>query len=43
MEQSIKDAHVTYDLARLMKREGRPGVTEVTCGGFARAVVERMP
>jgi len=40
--RSISDGHVTYDLARLMKREGRPDVTEVSCSGFARAIVDRM-
>ena len=42
MEKSIKEAHVTYDLARLMKREGRKDVSEVSCSGFAEAIVERM-
>ena len=40
--QSIVDGHVTYDLARLMKREGRQDITEVSCSGFAQAIVERM-
>jgi isocitrate dehydrogenase len=42
MEQSIKDGHVTYDLARLMKREGRKDVNEVSCSGFGKAIIERM-
>ncbi len=42
MEQSIIDGHVTYDLARMMKREGREDVTEVSCSGFGEAIVERM-
>ncbi|MFC1530228.1 isocitrate/isopropylmalate family dehydrogenase, partial [Gemmatimonadota bacterium] len=42
MEQSIKDGHVTYDLARLMKGEGREDVTELSCSGFGEAIVERM-
>ena len=42
MEQSIKDAHVTYDLARLMRREGREDVTEVSCSGFGQAIINRM-
>ena len=42
MEQSIKDGHVTYDLARLMKAEGRKDVTEVSCSGFGEAIVARM-
>ena len=40
--QSIKDGHVTYDLARLMRREGREDVTEVSCSGFGKAIIERM-
>jgi len=42
MEQSIIDGYVTYDLARLMKREGREDVTEVSCSGFGEAIIERM-
>ncbi len=42
MEKSICDAQVTYDLARLMKREGREGVNEVSCSGFGEAIIERM-
>jgi isocitrate dehydrogenase len=42
MERSIKDGHVTYDLARLMKREGREDVNEVSCSGFGEAIVSRM-
>ena len=42
MQQSILDGNVTYDLARLMKREGREDVTEVSCSGFGEAIVERM-
>jgi isocitrate dehydrogenase len=42
MSKSIKEGHVTYDLARLMKREGREDVTEVSCSGFGEAIVERM-
>lgn len=37
MEQTIKDKVVTYDLARLMS-----GATEVSCSGFANAIIERM-
>lgn len=40
--QSIVDGHVTYDLARLMKREGRQDITELSCSGFAQAIVDRM-
>ena len=39
---SIKEGHVTYDLARLMRREGREDVTEVSCSGFGDAIVQRM-
>lgn len=42
MEKAIKDAVVTYDLARLMRREGRDDVTEVSCSGFGKAIIERM-
>jgi len=42
MERAIKQGHVTYDLARLMKREGRQDVTEVSCSGFGEAIVQRM-
>jgi isocitrate dehydrogenase len=40
--RSIREGVVTYDLARLMKREGRVDVTEVSCSGFGSAVIERM-
>ena len=43
IRQAIKDAHVTYDLARLMKAEGRKGVNELSCSGFGKAIIERMP
>lgn len=42
MAKAIKDGQVTYDLARLMKAEGRKGVTEVSCSGFGQAIIERM-
>ena len=42
MERSIQDAHVTYDLARLMVRDGRSDVDEVSCSGFGKAIIERM-
>jgi len=42
MEQSIRDAHVTYDLARLMRSEGNADVMELSCSGFGEAIVERM-
>ena len=37
MEKTIRDKVVTYDLARLMS-----GATEVSCSGFAKAIIERM-
>ncbi len=37
IERAIQDQVVTYDFARLMD-----GATEVSCSGFAKAVVERM-
>jgi len=42
MRRAIADGHVTYDLARLMKAENRPDVHEVSCSGFAKALIERM-
>ncbi len=42
MEKAFKEAHVTYDLARLMKREGREDVNEVSCSGFGDAIIDRM-
>ncbi|UCF39780.1 MAG: NADP-dependent isocitrate dehydrogenase, partial [Gemmatimonadota bacterium] len=42
MRKAIKDAHVTYDLARLMTAEGRKGVKELSCSGFGEAIVQRM-
>ncbi len=39
---AIAEGHVTYDLARLMRREGRAGVQEVSCSGFGDAIIERM-
>ena len=37
IERAISDRVVTYDFARLME-----GATEVSCSGFAEAVVDRM-
>ncbi|RMH58411.1 MAG: NADP-dependent isocitrate dehydrogenase [Candidatus Hydrogenedentota bacterium] len=42
IERAIRDGHVTYDLERLMKAEGRQDVTKVSCSGFGKAVIERM-
>ena len=37
LEKTISDGQVTYDLARQSK-----GATQVTCSGFARAMIARM-
>jgi isocitrate dehydrogenase len=42
MAGAIKDGEVTYDLARLMKAEGRKDVTEVSCSGFGEAILKRL-
>jgi isocitrate dehydrogenase len=42
MEKAIREGHVTYDLARLMKRENRADVNELSCSGFGDAIIERM-
>ena len=42
MERAIAEGQVTYDLHRLMVREGRTGATKLSCSGFARAIVQRM-
>ena len=42
LAKSIEDAHVTYDLARLMRNEGRENVREVSCSGFGQAIIDRM-
>jgi isocitrate dehydrogenase len=42
LSQAILDGHVTYDLARMMKQEGRTDIMEVSCSGFGTAIVERM-
>jgi isocitrate dehydrogenase len=42
MEGAIREGVVTYDLARLMVRENRPNVTEVSCSGFGKAITDRM-
>jgi len=41
MEKSIVDGQVTYDLARMMRAEGREA-TELSCSGFGKAIIERM-
>ena len=42
MREAIKTGRVTYDLARLMRAEGREDVTELSCSGFGDAIAERM-
>jgi len=42
MSRAIKDGQVTYDLARLMRAEGRKDVNEVKSSGFGQAIIERM-
>jgi isocitrate dehydrogenase len=41
MEKSIVDGQVTYDLARMMRAEGRDA-TELSCSGFGKAIIDRM-
>ena len=41
MEKSIVDGQVTYDLARMMRAEGREA-TELSCSGFGKAIIDRM-
>jgi isocitrate dehydrogenase len=42
MEQTIQAGEVTYDLARLMRAEGRADVKELACSAFGEAIVGRM-
>jgi isocitrate dehydrogenase len=42
MSAAIREGKVTYDLARLMRREGRADVEEVSCSGFGEAIAARM-
>ncbi len=42
MRRAIREGHVTYDLARLMRAEGREDVRELSCSGFGQAIIERM-
>ncbi|NNF06951.1 MAG: NADP-dependent isocitrate dehydrogenase [Candidatus Eisenbacteria bacterium] len=42
MRAAIKDGQVTYDLARLMRAEGRADVNELPSSGFGKAIVDRM-
>jgi len=42
MSAAIREGKVTYDLARLMHREGRTDVEELSCSGFGEAIAARM-
>jgi isocitrate dehydrogenase len=42
VELAIQDGVVTYDLARLMRADGRTNTQEVSCSGFGEAIIERM-
>ena len=39
LERAIESGTVTYDLARLMREEGRAGVREVRCSEFATEII----
>src|SRR6202045_1346340 len=42
MDGAIAAKTVTYDFARFMKQEGLPGVSEVKCSEFGKAVIQHM-
>jgi isocitrate dehydrogenase len=42
LSKAIQQGQVTYDLARLMRGEGRSDVEELSCSGFGNAIIERM-
>ena len=42
LERSIEAGTVTYDLARLMREEGRADVREVRCSGFATEIIRNF-
>ena len=42
IQKSIVDKFVTYDLARLMEKEGSKDVTELSCSGFGNAIIDRL-
>jgi len=42
VEKAIGDGQVTYDLARMMRADGREDVTELSCSGFGQAIIARM-
>jgi isocitrate dehydrogenase len=39
---AVREGEVTYDLARLMRNEGRQDVKELSCSGFGEAIIQRM-
>ncbi len=42
LSEAIQQGRVTYDLARLMRGEGREDIEELSCSGFGNAIIERM-
>ncbi len=42
LDGAVSARRVTYDLARLMRQEGLPGVTELRCSEFGEEVVRHM-
>ena len=42
MAKAINNGLVTYDVARLMKEEGRKDVTEIKCSEFGGKIIENM-
>jgi isocitrate dehydrogenase len=42
MQKAIREGVVTYDLARLMREDGRTDIQEVSCSGFGKEIIARM-
>jgi isocitrate dehydrogenase len=42
LERAIEAGTVTYDLARLMREEGRAGVREMRCSEFGTAIIDNF-
>jgi len=42
LEQAVEKGRVTYDLARLMRAEGRTDVHEVRCSEFANEIIREF-
>lgn len=42
MDGAIGAKKVTYDFARLMKQENVPGVEEIKCSAFGKAIIQHM-